>query len=375
MQAANLREMRGKAIAETEGSIKRIDSCSYEVRSQSDSKRFYQVIATEYGWACSCPDQMNRGLDCKHILGVQISLALRKKVEASVVIKPINIHACPKCQSESIKKEGIRHNKAGDLQKFRCKTCGYWFTINLGFERMHTSPQAITEAMQLYFTGESFRGVRDFLKLQGVTISHVGVIKWVKKYVKLMEGYLDQIKVQVGDNWATDELYVKVKGNMKYLFAMIDEDTRFRIAQQVAEHKGTSDVRPMFRDSIERAEKKPKVLTSDGAANFHDAYRKEFLDTYGENPSPVHIRHIRMAGDMNNNKMERQNGEFRDREKVMRSLKSEDSPVIAGMQIYHNFVRPHMGLPNEITPAEAAGIKIEGNNKWLTIIQNASKKV
>ena len=69
--------------------------------------------------------------------------------------------------------------------------------------------------------------------------------------------------------------------------------------------------------------------------------------------------------------MGRQNGEWRDREKNMRSLKSEDSPVIAGMQIFHNFVRPHTGLKGR-TPAEAAGIKVEGENKWLTIIQNAS---
>lgn len=42
------------------------------------------------------------------------------------------------------------------------------------------------------------------------------------------------------------------------------------------------------------------------------------------------------------------------------------------MQIYHNFVRPHMGLQNA-TPAEKAGIKVEGENKWVTLIQNAKK--
>jgi hypothetical protein len=71
--------------------------------------------------------------------------------------------------------------------------------------------------------------------------------------------------------------------------------------------------------------------------------------------------------------MERQNGEWRDREKVMRSLKREDSPVIAGMQIFHNFFRPHMGL-NGDTPADRAGIKVEGDNKWLTMIQNATRQ-
>ncbi|MFI5448932.1 MAG: hypothetical protein ACHQ03_04085 [Candidatus Bathyarchaeia archaeon] len=57
----------------------------------------------------------------------------------------------------------------------------------------------------------------------------------------------------------------------------------------------------------------------------------------------------------------------------MRSLKTSDTPIITGYQIYHNFVRPHMGLEG-MTPAELAGIKVEGANKWLTLIQNASKK-
>lgn len=32
-----------------------------------------------------------------------------------------------------------------------------------------------------------------------------------------------------------------------------------------------------------------------------------------------------------------------------------------------------MGLNGE-TPAEKAGIRVEGQDKWLTLIQNASKK-
>jgi hypothetical protein len=51
-------------------------------------------------------------------------------------------------------------------------------------------------------------------------------------------------------------------------------------------------------------------------------------------------------------------------------MKRENSPVIKGFQLYHNFFRPHMGLSGK-TPAEAAGIKIEGENPWVTVIQNA----
>jgi hypothetical protein len=71
--------------------------------------------------------------------------------------------------------------------------------------------------------------------------------------------------------------------------------------------------------------------------------------------------------------MERMNGELRDREKVVRGVKKEESPLLTGLQIYHNYIRPHMGLDDK-TPADLAGIKVEGDNKWITLIQNASKK-
>ncbi len=70
--------------------------------------------------------------------------------------------------------------------------------------------------------------------------------------------------------------------------------------------------------------------------------------------------------------MERMNGEIRDREKVVRGVKKPDSPLITGLQIYHNYVRPHMGLDGK-TPADLAGIDVRGENKWITLIQNASK--
>jgi putative transposase len=69
--------------------------------------------------------------------------------------------------------------------------------------------------------------------------------------------------------------------------------------------------------------------------------------------------------------MERLNGEFRDREKVVRGLKKDDSPLITGYQIYHNYIRPHMSLDGK-TPAEACGIIIQGRDKWKTLIERAS---
>jgi len=79
-----------------------------------------------------------------------------------------------------------------------------------------------------------------------------------------------------------------------------------------------------------------------------------------------------LGGEVHNNKMERMNGEVKDREKVMRGLKRDDTSILKGYQLFHNFIRPHEALGGR-TPSEAAGVKVEGENKWLTIIQNAAK--
>jgi transposase-like protein len=364
---SSIRQINGQTIAEKGTEIRRVDKFTYRVKSQSGNRE-YQIISSELGWKCSCPDHVFRGVKCKHIFSVEFSRELRKTVENQIVIKPIDGLLCNRCQSSNLVKHGIRHNKSGDIQRLFCKNCGKWFVVNYGFEKMHATPQVITSTLQLYFTGESLRNVQKFLKLQGVTISHMSIYRWINKYVYLMKEYLSKITPNVADAWRADELYVKVRGNPKYLYALMDDQTRFWIAQQVADVKYTSNVRPLFAQAKEIAQKRPNTLITDGAPNFHDAFKKEFWTR--ENPRTRHIQHIRLQGDHNNNKMERMNGEVRDREKVMRGLKRVDTPILTGYQIYHNYFRPHEAL-NGKTPAEKCGIVVEGRDKWKTVIQNA----
>jgi len=70
--------------------------------------------------------------------------------------------------------------------------------------------------------------------------------------------------------------------------------------------------------------------------------------------------------------MERLNGEIRDREKTMRGIKRKRTVLLSGYQLFHNFIRPHEALGGK-TPSEACGIEVKGQNKWRTLIQNASK--
>jgi len=64
-------------------------------------------------------------------------------------------------------------------------------------------------------------------------------------------------------------------------------------------------------------------------------------------------------------------GEIRDVEKTRRGLKKEGTPILRGYQVFYNYIRTHEALGNK-TPSEVTGVKIEGNNKWIRLIQNAN---
>jgi transposase-like protein len=48
-----------------------------------------------------------------------------------------------------------------------------------------------------------------------------------KEYTNLMKEHLDTITPQIGDTWRADEVYVKIKGDKRCLFAMMNYETRF----------------------------------------------------------------------------------------------------------------------------------------------------
>jgi len=366
------REIKGKQIA-LKSDLIRVSDYHYKVNSQTTNRK-YNVIKINDNWTCNCADHKFRHVCCKHIHAIEISIKIRTEVRErnKITISPITISNCKFCHSDNIKKFGIRRNKSGDIQRFICSDCHKTFSINLGFARMKSTPQTITSALQLYFTGESLRGVTKFLRLQGTNVSHVTVYSWITKYTKLMDKYIEKIVPNVGDAWHADEIYMKIRGDLKYLFALMDQETRYWIAQEVADRKEGHDARGLLRKSKEVTGTKPKVFITDGLGSYNEAYKKEYWTMKRENRT-LHIRHIHLQGDMNNNIQERLNGEIRDREKVMRGIKKKDTPILTGYQIYHNYFRPHMGL-NGKTPAEACGIEIEGENKWMTMIQNATAK-
>jgi hypothetical protein len=136
------------------------------------------------------------------------------------------------------------------------------------------------------------------------------------------------------------------------------------MAQQVVDNKNTADVRPVYQKDKAVAGTRPNTLISDGAPNYRIVYNKESFTL--KNSNTRHISHIRSHGE-HNNKVERLNGEIRDSEKTIGGLKKRVTPILKGIQIFHNYIRTYHGLDN-MTPIQRCWVEIEGAKKWKTLI-------
>ena len=118
----------------------------------------------------------------------------------------------------------------------------------------------------------------------------------------------------------------------------MDDDTRYWLASDMADGKFQHNADTLLKLAKEATGKSPSHFVMDGLP----ACRKSPKKIFGKNA--LHTGHIHIQKDMNNNKMERLDGEIRDREKVFRGLKKKDAPILDGMKACHNFTKKHGGF-------------------------------
>ena len=368
----NPRTQRAEQMLEKQDSYTQLDSDNFKVRSQTDPTKFYTVSKTENGLICSCPDHTTRKADCKHLkLILKVIKSNKSDNDTFRVMVRSTLQLCKYCDSGRLKKAGMRKTKKGNVQRYACLDCKKRFTANFGFEKMRYDSVLITRSLQMYYSGMSVRDISDCFEQEDIHVNYSNIYRWIDKYSKMTSNYVKGIVPRVSETWRTDEIFIKISGEMKLQYTMMDHSTRYMITKLIANTKGTENVTPMFREAMMIAGKIPTTLISDGAANFHEAWELNYKAKNFLWKDTEHIRHIHMKGDRNNNRMERLNGTIRDREVAYRGIKKMNSPLFTGFQTFYNFSKKHGGIGKK-TPSEMAGIIVDGSNKWKTLIQNAS---
>ncbi len=89
-QNTTTKEDRGKVIANQSSQIKQVKEHLFKVQSQSKN-RFYDVRETDYGMTCTCPDFINRGGRCKHIIATKFYLEVQKESPNDTTAEKIHL--------------------------------------------------------------------------------------------------------------------------------------------------------------------------------------------------------------------------------------------------------------------------------------------
>ena len=186
-----------------------------------------------------------------------------------------------------------------------------------------------------------------------------------------------------------DEKYVPMKSKKdhydlncidsktKYITAhlFVNKRTKKKCVQFLSQIKETcyDQILERYREERKKPKEKRKLITfvSDKFANYKTAWSKNFSRVSRLNFGvPIACRKYKL--EHNNNAIERENGNIKDRIKIMRGgfESFQRAEAFLNMRrVIHNFVNPHQSL-NGKTPAEEAEIRINlGRNKLKGLIQ------
>ena len=176
----------------------------------------------------------------------------------------------------------------------------------------------------------------------------------------MIGGYVNSIKPNTGDVWSVDEMVLNVKDTEKlngkgfhvWLWNIIDPKTKFVLATVISKRRETSDARNVIEKGMETIPTKPSYVITDSLKSYESAIRNMLDDG-----RTAHVKTRSLKDGFANRPVERFNNEIRENTKTRRGLGNDKSAqkFADAQRINHNFIRGHTGLPNNITPAEAAG--------------------
>ena len=277
---------------------------------------------------------------------------------------------CRFCKGKEVVKRGFRNNQVGRVRVYYCKTCGKVYSENTTFMKMKHKGEVILTALDLYTKNVSLRKIQDHLKqIHGVRVSHVTILKWIRKYSKIYKEYTDKLKANGSGTLHADEMMVNINGRWTWFWDAIDEKTRFITATHLSKVRELGDAKKIFYESKRKLNQSPEVIVTDG---LH-VYPRSITKVFGQ-WGVKHVKLVKFGQKPENNLIERFHGTIRERTKVMRGFdKFYSAKAILDLIITnYNFIRPHISL-NGLTPAQASGINLplNGGNRWLELLKLA----
>ena len=85
--------------------------------------------------------------------------------------------------------------------------------------------EIISHTVWLYYRFTlSFRDVEEILAYRGIEVSYESIRQWCYHFGQDYSRKIRAKRGQVGDVWHLDEVFIKIKGKLHYLWRAVDQD-------------------------------------------------------------------------------------------------------------------------------------------------------
>ncbi len=177
------------------------------------------------------------------------------------------------------------------------------------FRWFDSSPEVIRLVVMMYVRYPlSLRNVEDLLHERGIDLCHETVRKWWNRFGPMFAGEIRRKRVQhmrqfTHWKWHLDEVYVKINGEMRYLWRAVDHEGEV-LESFVTKTRDKAAALKFIKKALKR-HGRPKAIVTDGLRSYGAALRE------------IGSADRQETGRWKNNRVENSHLPFRRRERAM----------------------------------------------------------
>ena len=177
------------------------------------------------------------------------------------------------------------------------------------FRWFDSSPEVIQLVVMLYVRYPlSLRNVEDLAFERGIDICHETVRKWVDRFGPMFASTIRKKRVQAMRQhthwqWHLDEVYVRVQGEMKYLWRAVDHEGE--VLESFVSNDRDKAAALKFMKKLMKRHGTAKKITTDGLRSYRAAMKE------------IGCQDKQEIGRWANNRVENSHQPFRRRERAM----------------------------------------------------------
>ena len=206
----------------------------------------------------------------------------------------------------------------------------------------------------------------NFSRNYGISMSEVGIYKWIVRFSEQAVKQAKAFKPKIGDVWIADETVLKIHGRNMWFWDIIDRDSRFLLASRLSTTRTIKDAQALMQQAYDRAGKAPKQIYTDKLNVYLDGIELVFgSDTKHVQTSPFG----RKGGDESTSIIERFHGTLKDRTNLVRGFKSlvKSKLITDAWLVHYNFFKEHTSL-GDVPPVQNMGIPVPFKD-WREVVE------